>query len=156
MLFDQKYKIKFSKSKDDLLININNKLSKSVFDVGKEYIGTIGENSFQIQLCGWRNSPTIIGKLLKKNNEYYLDVRIGYLYMDVLIYIIFFLLLPICMISSSEYTTAFLFLGIGIICIIFNVITLKFLKRKFFSELVIYDRFCRISKSNEFIIAKVK
>lgn len=148
MLIDQRYRIKFSVSKEKVLTILNNKLSKSIFDVGKEYIGTIGENNLEIQLCNWRNSPTIIGEFVEENDEYYLDVRIGYLYMDVLIYIIFFLLLPICTISSSDYTTAFLFLGIGIIFVFVNNRTLKFLKRKFFSELISYDRLCRIAKIN--------
>lgn len=150
MFFKSKYIIEFSKSKDDVLTNINDKLSKSIFDIGKEYIGTTSENGFQIQLSTWRNSPTIRGKFIKKNEENYLDIRIGYLYNDVLIYIIFIFLLPIYMISMSHYKTAFLFLGIGIISLLINIMTLKFLIRKFFSELKRYDRLCRISKINYF------
>ena len=149
MLFKSKYIIEFSKSKDDVLTNINDKLSKSIFDIGKEYIGTTSENSFQIQLSTWINSPTIIGKFIKKNEGNYLDVRIGYLYNDILIYIIF-IFLPIYMVSLSDYKTAFLFFGIGIISLFINIITLKFLIRNFFSELKNYDRLCRISKINYF------
>ncbi|WP_263602800.1 hypothetical protein [Chryseobacterium sp. PET-29] len=150
MFFKSKYIIEFSKSKNELLTNIDDKLSKSIFDIGKEYIGTTSENSFQIQLSTWKNSPTITGKFIKKNEKNYLDVRIGYLYNDVLIYIIFIFLLPIYMISLSDYKTAFLFFGIGITSLFINIITLKFLIRKFFSELKSYDRLCRISKINYF------
>jgi hypothetical protein len=69
MIFSSKYKIEFSKSKEEILNDIEKNLSKKFFDWNKRFEGNVTKNSFDIKFSYDRMSPYFKGKFVAKEDK---------------------------------------------------------------------------------------
>jgi len=145
MNFKSKYNIKFSKPKELVLNYINENSCKSLFDFNKKYIGLTFNNGFDIKFFGSKNSPTIKGNFVTREEEYLL-LTISYIYVDVMAYIFIFTFLPLYMLFTKEYAVMFIFVGVGSLFTVIKYFILNESKRRFLKSLRNFDKLCVITE----------
>jgi hypothetical protein len=69
MIFKSRYRIEFSKSKEEILNDIDKNLYKKFFDWNKRFAGNVTENSFDIKFFQDKMSPYFKGNFIGKEDK---------------------------------------------------------------------------------------
>ncbi|MFP3593881.1 hypothetical protein [Chryseobacterium sp. SIMBA_038] len=82
MIFKSKYRIEFSKPKEEILNKIENNLYKKFFDWDKSFKGKVTSEGFDLKYVNWNLSPKILGDFRKDEDgkeKLWLTISFGFL-----------------------------------------------------------------------------
>lgn len=147
MFLESKYRVEFSKSKEEVLGNIKESIFGGFPDFyGKSFKGKTTENGFKVRLME-KDFQTFKGNfILDKDQKYSLELLIGFEFYQLLSLVIFigFLLFMIIKDIYGDHYFSVLYIMAAAIIIYTNFSGLKRGKELFFSYLESFDSDCEI------------